>query len=127
MKFSGLYKNRRKVYPAPERQFFITDMLEGRIMLTGKQKRFLRGLGHGLKPVILVGKGEIGESLIQETTAALESHELIKVKILESCPADRYEVAAGLADACGAELAQVLGRTLLLYRKGEEPKIELPV
>lgn len=95
-------------------------------MLSGKQKRFLRGLGHGLKPVILVGKGEIGASLIQETAAALESHELIKVKILESCLADRYEVAAELADACGAEVAQVLGRTVLLYRKGEEPKIDLP-
>lgn len=95
-------------------------------MLTGKQKRFLRGIGHNLKPVILVGKGEIGESLIRETTAALESHELIKVKILESCLSDRHEVAEKLAEACGADVAQVLGRTLLLYRKGEEPKIELP-
>ncbi len=95
-------------------------------MLTGKQKRCLRGLGHDLKPVILVGKGEVSEPLILETTAALESHELIKIKILESCLMDRHEVAEALAEACGAEVAQVLGRTLLLYRKGKEPKIELP-
>jgi RNA-binding protein len=95
-------------------------------MLTGKQKRFLRGLGHELKPVVTVGKGEISESLCGETAAALECHELIKVKILESCLSDRHEVAERLAEACSAEVAQVLGRTVLLYRKSREPKIELP-
>lgn len=95
-------------------------------MLTGKQKRFLRGLGHELKPVVMIGKNEVNESLITETDAALAAHELIKVKILESCTMDRHEVAEELANACGAEVAQVLGRTLLLYRRGDEAKLELP-
>ena len=95
-------------------------------MLTGKQKRYLRGLGHGLKPVITVGKGEITDSLVKEADEALSFHELIKVKILESCLLSRDEVAAGLAAACQAEVAQILGRTILLYKKGVEPKIELP-
>ncbi|HTG82515.1 MAG TPA: ribosome assembly RNA-binding protein YhbY [Geobacteraceae bacterium] len=95
-------------------------------MLSGKQKRFLRGLGHDLKPVITVGKGELGETLVSETADALASHELIKVKILESCMMNRFEVADALAAACSAEVAQVLGRTLLLYKRAKEPKIELP-
>ena len=95
-------------------------------MLNGKQKRFLRALGHGLKPVITVGKGELSETLLTETAEAVASHELIKVKILESCAMDRFEVAEGLAAACDAEVAQVLGRTLLLYKTAKEPKIELP-
>jgi RNA-binding protein len=95
-------------------------------MLTGKQKRFLRGLGHGIKPVIMVGKGEISAALIRETDEALASHELIKVKILESCLLDREVVARGVADACTADIAQILGRTFLLYRRAKEPKIELP-
>lgn len=95
-------------------------------MLTGKQKRYLRGLGHGLRPVVMVGKGEISEALAAETDEALKAHELIKVKILENCLLDREEVAAGLADACGCEIAQILGRTLLLYRRGDPAKIELP-
>ena len=95
-------------------------------MLNGKQKRFLRGVGHGLKPVITVGKGDISEALIKETAEAIACHELVKVKILESCLLDRFEVAEGLAAACAAEVAQVLGRTLLLYKKSREPKIELP-
>lgn len=95
-------------------------------MLTGKQKRFLRGLGHGLKPVVMVGKNEMNESLISETDAALTAHELIKVKILESCTIERHEVAESLAESCNADVAQVLGRTLLLYRPSDEAKIELP-
>ena len=95
-------------------------------MLTGKQKRYLRGLGHGLKPVLQIGKNEINAAQTAEADAALATHELIKVRILESCEMDRHEVAAVLAKASGADVAQVLGRTLLLYRKGEEPKIELP-
>ena len=95
-------------------------------MLTGKQKRYLRGVGHHLKPVIMVGKGEITEALTAETVEALAAHELIKVKILESCLLDRKEAANELAASSGAEVAQVLGRTILLYKQGKEPKIELP-
>lgn len=95
-------------------------------MLTGKQKRFLRALGHSLNAIITVGKGEISESLVRETAEALEHHELIKVKILESCLLDRHEAADELAAACGADVAQVLGRTFLLYRQAKEPKLQLP-
>lgn len=95
-------------------------------MLTGKQKRYLRGLGHNLKPVIVVGKGELSEALLRETDEALETHELIKVKILESCMLDRNEVSIGLSEACSADVAQVLGRTILLFRRAKEAKIELP-
>lgn len=92
-------------------------------MLTGKQKRQLRALGHSLKPVITVGKGEVSEALVAETGEALTSHELIKVRILESCLLDRHEVADLLVEKTGSELAQVLGRTLLLYREAKEPKV----
>lgn len=95
-------------------------------MLSGKQKRFLRGIGHNLNPVIIVGKGEITEALVKETNEALAAHELIKVKILESCLLDRHEVAEDLATETGADVAQILGRTILLYKKATEPKLELP-
>ena len=95
-------------------------------MLTGKQKRHLRALGHNLKPLILIGKGEIAEALVAETGVALAAHELIKVKLLESCQLDRHAAADALAAACGAEVAQLLGRTFLLYRPAETPVIVLP-
>jgi RNA-binding protein len=95
-------------------------------MLTGKQKRFLRALGHSLKPVITVGKSEVTEALTKETASALDAQELVKIKLLESCLMDRNEVARLLAEGCGAEVAQILGRTALLYRQAKEPKLELP-
>ena len=95
-------------------------------MLTGKQKRFLRALGHSLKPLIQIGKKELEEGVIAETAAALAHHELIKVKLLESCLLDRHEAAEELAEACSADIAQILGRTFLLYRAAEKPTLVLP-
>lgn len=95
-------------------------------MLTGKQKRHLRALGHSLKPLIQIGKKEIEDALITEANAALDHHELIKVKLLESCMLDKHEASAMLAEACNAEVAQILGKTFLLYRPAESPVIVLP-
>lgn len=95
-------------------------------MLTGKQKRFLRGLGHNLQAVVLIGKSEITESVMNETDSALEHHELIKIKLLDSSMTDRREAAEHLASSLNAEIAQILGRTFLLYRKSKKPKIDLP-
>lgn len=95
-------------------------------MLNGKQKRHLRALGHKLKPLIQIGKKEIETALIDETNVALEHHELVKVKLLESCLLDKHEASETLAQACGAEVAQILGRTFLLYRPATTPIIILP-
>lgn len=95
-------------------------------MLTGKQKRHLRALGHGLKPIILIGKKEIEESLITEANAALDAHELIKVKLLESCMLDKHTASEMLASSCTADIAQILGKTFLLYRPAKTPVIVLP-
>ncbi len=95
-------------------------------MLTGKQKRHLRALGHNLKALIQIGKKEIEDALIAETNAALDHHELIKVKLLESCMLDKREASTMLSQACNAEVAQILGKTFLLYRQAEKAVIVLP-
>jgi RNA-binding protein len=95
--------------------------------MTGKQRRYLRGLGHHLEPVVQVGKEGITEGLVQATDAALLQHELIKIRLGDAAGDDRHSIGDALADAAGAELVQVLGRTLLLYRRREEePAIMLP-
>jgi RNA-binding protein len=96
--------------------------------LTGKQRRYLRGLGHGLEPVVHVGKEGVTDPLVAATEAALVTHELIKVKIVQSVAEARHELAEALAARTGAELVQVLGNTVLLYRRrAEAPTIELPI
>ena len=94
--------------------------------ITGKQKRFLRGLGHHLKPVIMVGKDEVTQKVINATDEALELHELIKIKLQEGCLTDRKSVAAELSEQTGSAVAQILGHTFLLYRPAKEPTIKLP-
>ncbi len=94
--------------------------------ITGKQKRFLRGLGHHLNPVVMVGKEEVNQKLINATDEALEQHELIKVRLQEGCLSDRKSVAAELSARTGSAVAQILGHTFLLYRPAQEPQIKLP-
>ena len=95
--------------------------------LTGKQARYLRGLGHGLKPVVQIGKHGVGESVESQVEECLLAHELIKVKVLETSPLGRDEVASRLVSSNGVAVAQKLGRTLLLYRPHpDHPAIELP-
>jgi RNA-binding protein len=95
--------------------------------LTGKQRRHLRALGHHLAPVLHIGHEGLTDSLVAQANAQLESHELIKVKVGESSPLPRHTVADQLASATRSELAQVLGRTFLLYRPHPtNPHIALP-
>ena len=95
--------------------------------LDGAALRHLRGLGHALTPVVMVGKDGVTEAVLAALRAALLSHELVKVKVLSESPLDRHETAALLAAGTDAALAQVLGRTLLLYKRHpKKPKIELP-
>ncbi|MDY0291563.1 MAG: ribosome assembly RNA-binding protein YhbY [Desulfuromonadaceae bacterium] len=95
-------------------------------MLTGKQVRYLRSLGHHLQPVVMVGKEEVNDQVIASVDQALLTHELIKVRLQEGCTTPRAKVAETLAQGTGAEVAQVLGRTILLYRTSDKNLIELP-
>lgn len=95
--------------------------------LNGKQRRALRALGHHLDPVVIVGKEGVSEGLIDAAAQALRDHELIKVKVGEASPVDRHEAAEALSLATQSEVAQVLGRTLLLFRRNEDdPKLDVP-
>lgn len=86
----------------------------------GKERRALRALGHHLRPVVQIGQQGVSPAVVEATSEALDTHELIKVKVLESAPEDRFETARALAEATSSELVQVLGRTILLYRPSPE-------
>ena len=96
------------------------------IEFKGKQLRFLRGLGHHLQPVIMLGKDELSAQVVRATDEALAKHELIKVRLQEGCTLNRKEAAAELAQLTSSTIAQILGKTFLLYRRGEKPEISLP-
>ena len=97
------------------------------IELTGKQRRHLRALGHHLTAVVQVGHEGVTDAVVKQTEAQLEAHELIKVKVSENAPEGRKDAAAQLAERTKSHLAQVLGRTALLYRRRKkDPAIVLP-
>lgn len=95
--------------------------------LTGKQRRHLRALGHPLNPVAHIGKEGLSEAFVAGVDRALEDHELVKIRVLDTAGVDRHEVADVLAELTRSEVAQVLGNTILLYRqRAEAPDIMLP-
>ncbi|TMA21306.1 MAG: ribosome assembly RNA-binding protein YhbY [Deltaproteobacteria bacterium] len=95
--------------------------------MTGKQRRHLRALGHHLDPLLQIGHEGVTDAVVAQANDQLRRHELIKVRVLESSPLDRREAADELSARSGAALAQVLGRTFLLYKRDpEKPRIELP-
>jgi len=95
--------------------------------LTGKQKRYLRGLGSTIDPVIQIGKGGVAPGIIKQADDALEARELVKARVLNNCLEDTKQVAGVLARETGAALVQVIGHTFLMYRPSpENRRIELP-
>ncbi|WP_437282819.1 ribosome assembly RNA-binding protein YhbY [Sorangium sp. So ce375] len=95
--------------------------------LTGKQRRHLRALGHHLDPVVQLGKAGLTDGVVTAADAALERHELVKIRLGTECPDELDDVADTLSERLRAAVAQTLGRTILLYRRHpKEPKITLP-
>ncbi|MBE3570398.1 MAG: ribosome assembly RNA-binding protein YhbY [Bacillales bacterium] len=96
-------------------------------MLTGKQKRFLRSQAHHLNPIFQVGKGGVNENMVKQINDALEARELIKVSVLQNCEEDKLEVADRLVKGANAELVQMIGNTIILYKESSKNKqIVLP-
>ncbi len=95
--------------------------------LTPKQRSHLSGLGHTLQPIVTIGKDGLTDSVVAALEQALLDHELVKVRVGNSSSEDRKEVATRLAERAAAQLASVVGKTMLIYKAHpEKPKIKLP-
>lgn len=96
-------------------------------MLTGKQKRYLRSLAHHMDPIFQVGKGGVGQNMIKQIRDALEARELFKVSVLQNCEEEKTVVAEILAKGADAQIVQIIGNNIVLYRESvEHKKIKLP-
>ena len=85
--------------------------------LTSKQRKHLRGLAHHIEPLVRIGHQGLTVGLGDAVFEALDEHELIKVKLLESAPCEKAEAAEWLAERCGAHVCGVVGRIVILYRR----------
>src|SRR4030095_4003073 len=109
--------------PAGHRQSLQCPAME----LSERQRKYLRGLGHALNPVLLLGQHGVTPAVVAEMQRALHDHELIKVKFRGSDRDARDAGLAELATATGSSLVQRIGHTALYYkRRIDRPGIVIP-
>jgi len=94
--------------------------------VTDKQKRYLKGLAHTLKPVVMLGNKGLTDTVIVEIDKALEQHELIKVRVSGQEKEERTETLNTIADKTSSNLVLVIGHIAGFYRPAKEPTIQLP-
>lgn len=94
-------------------------------VLTGRQRKYLRGRAHPLEPVVQVGYAGVNEGVLRAVDDALATHELVKVRLRG--PEDKHGDAEVLADGTGAALCGIVGHTVILYRPDPgQPRIVVP-
>ena len=98
--------------------------------LTSTQAKYLRGIAHGLKPVVFIGQKGLTDALIRSTQEAFDSHELIKIKFIDfKEKKQKTEIARTLGERTGSHLAGMVGHIAIFYRQhpeAEKRKIMLP-
>ena len=78
--------------------------------MTSKERAAFRAAANGLDPVFQIGKGGV-----------TDARELIKVRaLLETIPQSPKEMAQTIAERTGAEIVQVIGGVIVLYRENPE-------
>lgn len=98
--------------------------------LSSIQAKYLRGLAHALKPVVLIGQKGLTAEVIRSADEAFQQHELIKVKFNEfKEKKQKIEIAAAIENETGCRMAGMIGHIAILYRPHSDPekrKIQLP-
>ncbi len=85
--------------------------------LTSKQRAQLRSLANGIDTIVIVGKDGVGDNLVTQVNDALESRELVKGKVLETCEYTPREICDQLSKLTRSEQVQVIGSKFVLYRQ----------
>lgn len=94
--------------------------------LSNKQKQYLKGLAHPLKPVVQLGNNGLTEGVLAEIENALSFHELIKVKVPSDDKEEKQLIMDAIIGETKATLVQAIGHVLVMYRQSDERKISIP-
>ena len=90
--------------------------------MTSKQRAYLKSLAMNIEPILQLGKGSLTPEFTASVREALDARELIKINVLQNCLDDRNQLAQVLAERTGAEVVQVIGRKIVLYKEGKDDK-----
>lgn len=95
--------------------------------MTSKQRAYLKGLAMTLEPVFQIGKSGLTPEVTEAVREAFNTKELIKLAVLKNCMEDPRGMAEMLAERTGAQVVQIIGRKIVLYKESKDhKKIELP-
>lgn len=96
--------------------------------LNPKQRQYLKGLAHSLKPILQIGRAGVTDTVLRSVENLFNNRELLKIKVPDSAPEDADDSAEKITGSLkGVELVQVIGKTIVLYRPHpEKPEIKLP-
>ena len=89
--------------------------------LTGKEKKYLRGLAHALNPVVIIGKNGFSEQVEAQIDEALTAHELIKIKFIDYID-EKKEIAEKIEENLKCECCGSIGHTFTFFRQNEDPE-----
>jgi putative RNA-binding protein, YhbY family len=87
--------------------------------LTGKEKKYLRGLAHALSPVVLIGRNGYTDQVETQIDEALKAHELIKIKFIDYID-EKKEIAAEITEKLKCECCGSIGHTFIFFRQNED-------
>lgn len=94
--------------------------------MTSKQRAYLKGLAMNLEPIFQIGKSSLTPEVTEAIGEAFNTKELIKITVLKNCMDDPNEIAHMLAERTHAQVVQVIGKKIVLYKESKEhKKIEL--
>ncbi len=91
-------------------------------MLNSRQRAQLRAMANDMETILQIGKSGINGNTVKQVTDALEARELIKLRILETCPTNVRETADSLAEAAECDVVQVIGSRFILYKESKNNK-----
>jgi RNA-binding protein len=95
--------------------------------LSETQKKYLRGLGHNLKPLIMIGDAGLTDAVRAEFESTLAHHELVKIRVRVGDRKLRDAVIADIGKSANAEIIQRIGNMALLFRPNPDKKDPLVI
>lgn len=98
------------------------------IVMTSKERAYLKGLAMNLDPVFQIGKAGLTPEVTEAVRETFNTRELVKIGVLKNCLDDPRQMAEMIADRTGAQVVQVIGKKLVLYKENKDhKKINLPL